>query len=38
MAYTRALARAAEPVGVTLVDHLILTATATTSFRTLGLL
>ncbi|AXJ95748.1 MULTISPECIES: JAB domain-containing protein [unclassified Sphingomonas] len=38
LAYTRALARAAEPVGVTLVDHLILTATATTSFRTLGLL
>jgi len=35
---TRMLARALEPIGVRLLDHLVVTRTGITSFRTMGLL
>ena len=35
---TRMLARALDPIGVRLLDHLVVTRTGVTSFRTLGLL
>lgn len=38
LAFTRALARVAHPLGLVLADHLILTDTTTVSFRDLGML
>jgi DNA repair protein RadC len=35
---TRMLARALEPIGVRLLDHLVVTRSGITSFRTMGLL
>ena len=35
---TRMLARALDPIGIRLLDHLVVTRTGVTSFRTLGLL
>ncbi|WP_287978854.1 JAB domain-containing protein [Sphingomonas sp.] len=38
LAFTRALARVSQPLGLVLADHLILTDSTTVSFRDLGIL
>ena len=38
LAYTRRLARTLEAIGVSLLDHIVLSANAATSFRQTGLL